>query len=168
MTYEETGNSGANPPGSLIMHPRYSSIAFSRDEASGGGKAHVTRSRVLIVEDDFLIASDMEAALTEAGIEVAGVAASAEEALRLADAATPALAVMDIRLAGKRDGIDAALELFARHGIRCVFATAHQDENTRTRAQPAHPLAWVPKPYAMASLVEVVQKALQNRDRNGQ
>jgi two-component system, response regulator PdtaR len=118
-------------------------------------------ARVLIVEDDFLVASDMEIGLKEAGIEVAGVASSAEEAVELAKTERPALAIMDIRLAGKRDGIDAALELFATLGIRCVFATAHHDERTRTRAQPARPLAWVPKPYAIASLVEAVRSALR-------
>jgi DNA-binding NarL/FixJ family response regulator len=118
-------------------------------------------ARILIVEDDFLVASDMESGLKEAGIEVAGVASSAEEAVELAKAERPALAVMDIRLAGKRDGIDAALELFATLGIRSVFATAHHDESTRTRAQPARPLAWVPKPYAMATLVEAVRRALR-------
>jgi DNA-binding NarL/FixJ family response regulator len=108
----------------------------------------------------------MESALTEAGIEVAGVAGSAEEALLLAQAEQPALAIMDIRLAGKRDGIDAALELFVTHRIRCIFATAHNDKSTRVRAEPAQPLAWVPKPYAMASLVEAVRKALQDPDRD--
>jgi DNA-binding NarL/FixJ family response regulator len=118
------------------------------------------------VEDDFLVASDMEGALTEAGIEVAGVAGSAEEALLLAQAEQPTLAIMDIRLAGKRDGIDAALELFSAHGIRCIFASAHYDKATRTRAEPAYPFAWVPKPYTMTSLVEAVLKALQSPDRD--
>jgi DNA-binding NarL/FixJ family response regulator len=146
--------------------PLPASIVFSRDDVSGAGKAPGGRARVLIVEDDFLVALDMESALTEAGIEVAGVAGSAEEALLLAQAEQPALAIMDIRLAGKRDGIDAALELFVTHRIRCIFATAHNDKSTRVRAEPAQPLAWVPKPYAMASLVEAVRKALQGPDRD--
>ena len=138
------------------------SIVFSRDDRSGAGKAPALSARILIVEDDFLVASDVEAAQTEAGIIIAGVASSAEEALELAETHQPVLAIMDIRLAGKRDGIDTALDLFGTHGIRCVFASAHHDEVTRARAQPAHPLAWVPKPYAMASLVEAVRVALQD------
>ena len=138
------------------------SLVFSRDDASGAGKARALAARILIVEDDFLVASDMEAALTEAGFEIAGVASSAEEALELAEAHRPILAVMDIRLSGLRDGIDAALDLFSTHGIRCVFASAHHDEVTRARAQPAHPLAWVPKPYAMSSLIEAVRGALEH------
>jgi two-component system, response regulator PdtaR len=140
--------------------PRYPCVALSRDDGLSAGKALASTTRVMIVEDDFLVAIDIESALTDAGIAVAGVASSAEEALVLAEAERPALAVMDIRLAGKRDGIDAALDLFGGHGIRCIFATAHHDEGTRARAQPAQPLGWVPKPYGMASLVEAVQRAL--------
>jgi two-component system, response regulator PdtaR len=135
-------------------------LVFSRDDASGAGIVPAAPPRVLIVEDDFLIASDIEAALGEAGIRVAGIASTADEALQMAQTERPALAIMDIRLTGKRDGIDAALELYNTHGVRCVFATAHSDQSTRTRAEPANPLAWVPKPYAMTSLVEAIRSAL--------
>ncbi len=82
--------------------------------------------RVLVVEDDFLIAMQTEIALTAAGFEVVGPAATAEEAVALAGEAQPALAVMDIRLASTRDGIDAARQLYQDFAIRCIFATAHQ------------------------------------------
>lgn len=166
MTYRETGIQDVGSTNSLIVPCLTSSMVFSRDDVSGGGQVASAHARVLIVEDDFLVASDMENALTEAGIEVAGVAGSAEAALLIAQAEHPAIAVMDIRLAGPRDGIDAALELFGVHGIRCVFATAHNDESTRARAAAARPLGWVPKPYAMASIVEAVRNALENPDRD--
>jgi DNA-binding NarL/FixJ family response regulator len=118
-------------------------------------------ARILIVEDDYLVAMQVEAALTEAGFEIAGVASTAEEALELAAERSPAMVVMDVHLGGRRDGIDTALELFGRHGIRCVFATAHYDAKVRARAQPAAPLAWVPKPYAMPTLVGAVERAFR-------
>src|ERR1700752_2003506 len=62
-------------------------------------------ARVLVVEDDFLIAMQTEVALTAAGFEVVGPATTAEEAVALAQEAKPTLAVMDIRLASTRDGI---------------------------------------------------------------
>src|SRR6266545_6436179 len=68
--------------------------------------------RVLVVEDDFLIAMQTEVALTAAGFEVVGPATTAEEAVALAREAQPALAVMDVRLASTRDGIDAARQLY--------------------------------------------------------
>jgi len=116
--------------------------------------------RVLVVEDDFLIAMQTEVALTTAGFEVVGPATTAEEAVALAGEAQPTLAVMDIRLASTRDGIDAARQLYQEFAIRCIFATAHDDAHTRGRAEPYAPLGWLPKPYTMASLVAVVAEAV--------
>jgi DNA-binding NarL/FixJ family response regulator len=116
--------------------------------------------RVLVVEDDFLIAMQSEVALTAAGFEVVGPATTAEEAVALAGEAQPTLAVMDIRLASTRDGIDAARQLYQDFAIRCIFATAHDDVHTRGRAEPYAPLGWLPKPYTTASLVSVVVEAL--------
>jgi DNA-binding NarL/FixJ family response regulator len=116
--------------------------------------------RVLVVEDDFLIAIQTEAALTAAGFQVVGPAATAEEAIELARDAQPMLAVMDIRLASNRDGIDAARQLYQDLAIRCIFATAHDDAHTRGRAEPYAPLGWLPKPYSAASLITLVAEAL--------
>jgi DNA-binding NarL/FixJ family response regulator len=102
----------------------------------------------------------MEAALTDEGFEIAGTAATSIEALQLAAAQSPTLVVMDIRLAGDRDGIETALELFRLHGIRCIFASAHSDHDAQRRAAPAAPLGWLPKPYTMASLTTMVRAAL--------
>jgi len=128
-----------------------------------GGPGHGSFG-VLIVEDDFLIGMQTEIALTEAGFDVVGVATTADEAVALARQHRPSLAVMDIRLAGHRDGIDAAGELFRELGIRCVFATAHDDQRTRALAEPFAPLGWLAKPYTMASLVAAVQKATSATD----
>jgi two-component system, response regulator PdtaR len=117
------------------------------------------RTRILIVEDDFLIALQSEIALTEAGFDVVGTATTAEEAIALARGRRPFLAVMDIRLASERDGIDAAGELFRELDIRCIFATAHDDPLTRARAEPYAPLGWLAKPYSMASLVAMIAQA---------
>ena len=116
-------------------------------------------ARILIVEDDFLIAMQTEAALTEAGLLVVGIATTAEEAVALAREQRPLLAVMDVRLASQRDGIEAAGELLSELNIRCIFATAHDDPHTRQRAEPCAPLGWLAKPYTMASLVALVMEA---------
>ena len=142
-------------------------LVFARDDAAGADERADKPERVLVVEDDFLVALQMEAALTEAGFEVAGVAASGGEAIKLASSERPRLAVMDIRLAGGRDGIDTALQLFAEHGIRCIFATAHHDEQSRRRAASASPLGWLQKPYTMASLVIMVRNALAELAKAG-
>ncbi|MGA2125715.1 MAG: response regulator [Xanthobacteraceae bacterium] len=116
--------------------------------------------RLLIVEDDYLMSTDLEAALIDAGFMVVGVAATADDAVMLAESERPALAIMDVHLRGRRDGIDAAIDIYSRTGIRCIFATAHHDRQIRDRAAVSFPLAWLPKPYGMASLVTAVRAAL--------
>jgi DNA-binding NarL/FixJ family response regulator len=103
---------------------------------------------------------EIENALLDAGFKVVGIAASADEAIALARDEMPDLAIMDIRLAGTRDGVDAALQIFSETGIRCIFATAHSDPATRHRALPAQPLGWVAKPYAPHALVQAVRAGL--------
>ena len=120
---------------------------------------------ILVVEDDFLIAMQMETTLRDAGFNVVGTAATADEAISLARETRPALAVMDIRLASERDGIDAARQLFSEFKIRCIFATAHDDVHTHERAEPFAPLGWLAKPYTPASLVELVAEALATVNR---
>jgi two-component system, response regulator PdtaR len=129
---------------------------------AGAGRQAAEPPRILILEDDYLIATQIEAALMQAGFDIAGIASSAEEAAELAASERPALVVADIRLAGKRDGIDAAIQLFRDYGIRSVFATAHHNPETRRRAKPANPLGWLPKPYTMAALVQLVRQALSD------
>ena len=137
--------------------PRWPAVFAPQDRS---GKDVAATARILIVEDDFLAASEIEAVLTEAGYEVAGMANRAEEAVRLAKSEKPDLAIMDIRLVGRLDGIDAALEIFRETGVRCIFATAHQDPGMRARAEPAAPLGWLPKPYAPHALHAMVNRAL--------
>ena len=119
------------------------------------------RPCILLVEDDFLVGMEVEAGLGEAGYEVAGIATTAEEAVAIAAARRPALVVMDIRLAGRRDGVDAALEIFRTLGIRSLFASAHGDAQVRARAEPARPLGWGAKPYRVDTLVRAVEAALR-------
>jgi DNA-binding NarL/FixJ family response regulator len=148
------GTAEAQPHGGLRL-------VYSRDDASGPAKQLSKTSSILIVEDDYLIAMQVEAALSEAGFALAGIAVSAEEAVELAAARHPVLAIMDIRLSGKRDGVDAALELFRNYGVRCIFATAHADQRLSERAESARPFGWLQKPYTMTSLIAAVRKALE-------
>jgi DNA-binding NarL/FixJ family response regulator len=128
------------------------------------GAAGREEPRILIVEDDFFVALDLEAGLTDAGMKVIGPARTAEEAVALARAEKPLLAVMDIRLASARDGIDAALDLYRDLGIRSIFASAHADASFRKRAEPASPLGWLQKPYTVDAVVSTVRRAITTLD----
>jgi DNA-binding NarL/FixJ family response regulator len=122
------------------------------------------RPCILLVEDDFLVGMEMEAGLQDAGYDVAGIATTAEEAVAIAGERRPALVVMDIRLAGRRDGVDAALDIFRSFGIRSLFASAHGDALVRARAEAARPLGWVAKPYRVGTLLKAVESALREVD----
>jgi DNA-binding NarL/FixJ family response regulator len=140
--------------------PPNPALRFATDERSSAAKPAAVQAPILVVEDDFLVAMQIEAALTEAGFALSGTAASGEEAIAMATAIRPALVLMDIRLAGEMDGVDAALSLFKDHRIRCIFATAHHDPEVRRRAAPAEPLGWLGKPYSMPALLEAVRQGL--------
>jgi DNA-binding NarL/FixJ family response regulator len=122
-------------------------------------------TRILIVEDDYLGAAALEGGLAEAGMRVVGVAGSAEEAVQLVKAERPTVVIMDIRLNGRRDGVDAALEIFRSAGVRCIFATAHHDPPTRARAESASPLGWLAKPYTVDSVVAMIKAAERELNR---
>ena len=122
----------------------------------------MTKSRVLIVEDEILIALDVEGALVAAGYEVCGVAGSQADALAMADATHPDLAVVDVSL-GPGDGRVVARELFARHSTQVLFATGQCDEIRGLARSGA--VACLPKPYR----ADDVPRALQavSRIRRG-
>jgi DNA-binding NarL/FixJ family response regulator len=128
----------------------------------GSARAHASYPRrILIVEDDYLVALQFENALTEAGYDVVDIASTAAEAVQMVPDHQPELVLMDIRLAGPRDGIDAAAEIFDRFGVRSIFVSAFTDPATQTRAQPARPLAWLSKPVSDHKLVAAVDTALR-------
>jgi DNA-binding response OmpR family regulator len=144
----------------LLTRSHWSRHLAPAAEGSASGTQSENSKRILIVEDDLLVASEMEVALTDAGFQIAGIASTGKEALQVAQEQSPTLVVMDIRLAGDRDGIDTALELFRSHGIRCIFASAYSDQEAQRRAAPAAPLGWLQKPYTMASLTAKVRAAV--------
>jgi DNA-binding NarL/FixJ family response regulator len=118
--------------------------------------------RVLIVEDQYFVAVDCELQLRSAGIECVGLATTAAEALDIAEREHPDFVLMDIRLASVADGVEAAIVIYERLGIRCIFASAHADLATRRLAERAHPLGWLDKPYTGGQLIATVRECLTN------
>lgn len=117
-------------------------------------------AKILIVEDQYFVAIDSEMTLRSAGFECVGLATHAEQALALARETHPDLILMDIRLAGRTDGVRVATDIYRELGIRSIFASGHADAIIRNEAQDAEPLGWLDKPYSAAQLVDAVQAAL--------
>ena len=122
------------------------------------------RRRVLVVEDNLFVAQQCKDTLTKAGYEVIDVVTTAEEAVERALQQRPDMVLMDIYLRGPRDGVEAALEIFERSGIRSIYASEVSDAGMRARAALTQPLAWLPKPFNDRKLVATVNAALRERD----
>ena len=114
--------------------------------------------RVAVVEDEPFVRLDIELALQNAGHHVVGTADTADGAVELAQRQRPEVMIMDVRLRGSRDGIDAAIEIWQRFGIRSVFASANLDASLRARAASANPLGFVDKPFMSSTLVAALPK----------
>ena len=102
--------------------------------------------KVLIVEDDAIIAMHLELLVEGFGHDVCAIAASAAEAIEHATVDRPDVALIDIRLAGGSSGVDAAREIHARHGIRCIFLSANLNTGTRDSVCAYEPVDFVGKP----------------------
>ena len=132
--------------------------------SSNTGVSAIRPARILIVEDEYFVALNAQQILEGAGFVVAGISGSAAEAVASAASGRAEVVLMDIRLKGPRDGIDAAIELRSTLNLPCVFVTAHDEHAIRLRAKPAQPVGWLQKPYTDRLLIEAVNKALVSLD----
>jgi two-component system, response regulator PdtaR len=102
--------------------------------------------KILIVEDDWLIGDHLKVVIEKLGYAVCGLAASADDAVKLARAEQPAAILMDIRLLGPRDGIDAGIEINRYRPVPIIYVTGSYDCATRRRLEEQHPAAILQKP----------------------
>lgn len=125
--------------------------------------------RILIVDDERLIAAAVQEMLKFLGHSVADVAVSAEEALQKAASMRPDLVLMDIRLKGEMDGIEAATAIRAEYGIPVVFLTAHADAAMRERAEATSPYGYIVKPFKVADIRAAIEGAIHrlNMEQKG-
>ena len=118
------------------------------------------RARILIVEDDALVAAYIKDVLEETGFVVLGVASTAAEAFALVGATPPRLAIVDIRLPGSLDGIQVACELLQRFKVPSIFLSGMDDPETAERAQIAQPLGFLHKPFRPSQVFNALEQAL--------
>jgi len=116
--------------------------------------------RILLVEDEGVVALDIEQRLTQLGYQVVGIADTAAIALRMARTQQPALVLMDIRIRGELDGVDLARALTTADEVPVVFLTGNADEATLRRAIDAEPYGYVLKPFELRTLEAVIETAL--------
>jgi len=118
--------------------------------------------RVLVVEDEALVADYIADVVEEAGHEVAGFAATGEKALRRLEQNRPDLAILDIKLKGSLSGIDVARR--ARElAIPHMFISGSGDPSTREAAEATGPLAFLQKPFSQDRLISALRSAANRK-----
>ncbi|ULA60373.1 MAG: Putative Response regulator [Nitrospira sp.] len=120
----------------------------------------MAQEKILIVDDEVVVAEDIRRQLRSLGYIVVGVVASGSEAVDLAGEHRPDLILMDIKLKGPLDGIDAARTIQARYGTPVIYLTAFSDEDTLERARHTLPLAYLIKPFVSSDLRAALELAL--------
>lgn len=117
-------------------------------------------AKILIVDDEVVVAEAIRRQLRSLGYLVVGVVSTGSEAIRMAGEHRPDLILMDIKLKGPMDGIEAAAMIQSRYAIPVIYLTAFSDEETLERARPTLPLAYLIKPFVSSDLHAAVELAL--------
>ena len=125
----------------------------------------MSQSRILIVEDDPIIAMDLSSSLDEAGYLVIGKADNASGALELINEHNPDLVLLDISLEGDLDGIDLAHKINSTHEVPFIFLTSFYDQKTLNRAKVTEPAAYIVKPFDEKELKTNIEVALYKKNK---
>ncbi len=118
------------------------------------------KAKILIVDDELIIASDIQNLTERLGFQVTGIAEDATEAWKLVEQELPDLILMDIRLRGKTDGITLSEEILKKYDIPIVFITAFADKETLERAKKIEPYSYLTKPFNTRDLHSAIEIAL--------
>jgi len=122
-----------------------------------------TPARILIVEDESIVAFNLQQRLSQMGYEVPAVAASGAETLSLAQQIVPDLVLMDIHIDGQMDGIETASMLQQRRSVPVIYLTAYSEDATLDRARETRPYGYLIKPFSERELHATIQMALERQ-----
>jgi CheY-like chemotaxis protein len=117
-------------------------------------------ARILIVEDEAILAEDLGLSLENLGYLVRGKVSTGEEAVKLAEKLKPDLILMDIKLQGDIDGIEAADQISKRLDVPVVFLTGYSESDVLERAKKTEPYGYIGKPISVSELRNTIETAL--------
>jgi diguanylate cyclase (GGDEF)-like protein len=144
-------------------HQRLFAIADSNESSLQPPGAHPAGAdpvSILLVEDEGLIARDLEDTLTRLGYHISGIASEGTQAIEMARELHPQLVVMDVSLRGEVDGIEAASAIQEESPVPVIFLTGHTDTETLQRAVLSGPLGYLIKPFQEAELRGAIEVAI--------
>jgi len=122
--------------------------------------SYLKKKDILLIEDEFIVASDIKERIEEMGYNICSIFSTGETALERMSMLSPDLALVDIKLAGKMDGIDAALGIRAQGRIPIIFLTAYATDDMVARAKRVEPLGYIVKPFKDLELKAMIEIAL--------
>jgi signal transduction histidine kinase len=135
---------------------------------SAGGRNHsMTKAKIFVVEDEEIVSLALQRALTKLGYSVAGAETSGEAALETIASELPDLVLMDIRLDGKLDGVDAADQIRTNHNLPVIYLTGYGDPTTLARAKITEPFAYILKPVDKCELQVAIETSLYRHASEG-
>ena len=138
--------------------------ARSSDRQNAASETPKPTPRILIAEDETIVAADLERMLMGQGYDSAGTFASGEEVLRGTEEARPDLVLMDIKLRGELNGIETAARIRERYGIPVVYLASYTEEMVLQRAKTADPFGCVGKPVRERELRAIIEMALYRHE----
>lgn len=118
------------------------------------------KAKILIVDDEFLIQELLTILIQQMGLSVCGRAETADRAIELAQKHCPAIVLMDMRLKGEKDGVDAAIAIHKSVGSKIIYITGSREPKTISRIETGYPTAVLFKPIADSQLRTAVDAAL--------
>lgn len=130
------------------------------DPENDGDEDEIAPPSILLVEDEGIVAHDLEETLTRLGYRVSGIASEGAQAVRMAQELQPELVVMDVSLRGEIDGIQAARLIQERSRVPVIFLTGHSDPATLQRAVLTGPLGYIVKPFQEVELRCAIEVAM--------
>jgi DNA-binding LytR/AlgR family response regulator len=122
--------------------------------------------KILVVEDEMIIAAKISMQLTSLGYEVTGILPRGEEAILNMAENKPDIVLLDINLKGKIDGIETAVQMQQRHNIPIIYLTANSDEATFNRAKHTKPAAFISKPFKQLDLQRAIELTISRMGGN--
>lgn len=120
----------------------------------------MSQIRIIVVEDESIVAKDIQHSLNRLGYDVVATASTGEKALQAVERHTPDIVLMDIMLKGKMSGIDAAREIREKWNIPVVYLTAYADENTLNKAKITEPYGYIIKPFKEIDIHTSIEMAI--------
>ncbi len=125
----------------------------------------MAKIKVLIVEDESIVAKDIQLSLKKLGYIVIGIEKSGEGAILKAQNSSPDIIIMDIMLKGEINGVEAAEKIRKEFNIPIIFLTAYADENTLSKAKISEPYAYIIKPFKEIDLHTSIEMALYKHSK---